>query len=159
MKRSAKTGLKVFGIIVLVCSLGAFCIYILPVSITFHGFRQQMLVGQKYMDSLTEKDFQVWADRTQRYLSEFDPKADMIGSKPVPPELEQLKIIRIDEDSNWVSYVWMGGMDHTELLVEKLENGSFQFTARYDDESNRVIWPKMASVNLSQTNLTLQLRQ
>jgi hypothetical protein len=118
-----------------------------------------MHAGQKYMDSLTEKDFQVWADRTQRYLSEFDPKADMIGSKPVPPELEQLKIIRIDEDSNSVSYVWMGGMDHTELLVEKLENGSFQFTARYDDESNRVIWPKMASVNLSQTNLTLQLRQ
>jgi len=50
-------------------------------------------------------------------------------------------------------------MDHTELLVEKLENGSFQFTARYDDENNRVIWPKMASVNLSQTNLALQLRQ
>ena len=111
------------------------------------------------MDSLTEKDFQVWADRTQRYLSEFDPKANTIGSKPVPPELEQLKIIRIDEDSNSVSYVWMGGMDHTELLVEKLGNGSFQFTARYDDESNRVIWPKMVSVNLSQTNLTLQLRQ
>ena len=159
MKKSTKIGLGIFGFVVLICGVGFFCIYILPVLIMFHGWRQQMLAGQKYMDSLTEKDFQVWADRTQRYLSEFDPKADMIGSKPVPPELGQLKIIRIDEGSNWVSYVWMGGMDHTELLVEKLENGSFQFTARYDDESNRVIWPKMASVNLSQTNLTLQLRQ
>ena len=101
-----------------------------------------MLAGQKYMDSLTEKDFQVWTARTQKYLSEFDPKADVIDSKPVPPELKQLKIIRIDEDSNSVSYVWMGGMDHTELLVKKLEDGSFEFTAGYNDQSNRVIWPK-----------------
>ena len=142
MKSSGEAGLKVFGVIVLICAGAAFCVYILPMLKTFHVWRQQMLVGQKYMDSLADKDFQMWAERTQKYLSEFDPKAYPIDAKPVPPDLEQLKIIRIDEGSNWVSYVWMGGMDHTELLVEKLENGSFRFTATYDDESNRVIWPK-----------------
>jgi len=157
MERPVKTALKILGLVAVVCGVGFFCIYILPIIILFHGFRQQMLAGQKYMDSLTEKDFQVWADRTQKYLSEFDPKADTIDSKPVPPNLKQLKIVRIDEDSNWVSYVWMGGMDHTELLVEKLANGSFQFTARYDDESNRVIWPKTPSTIQVQTNSPFRL--
>jgi hypothetical protein len=110
-----------------------------------------MLAGQKYMDSLTEKDFQVWTARTQKYLSEFDPNADIIDSKPLPPELKQLKIIRIDENSNSVSYVWMGGMDHTELLAERLADGQFQFTAVYNDYSNRVIWPKATNLKDLQT--------
>jgi len=92
MKRPVKTVLKILVVFALICGLGFFCIYILPVVMMFHDSRQQMLAGQKYMDSLTEKDFQVWADRTQKYLSEFNPKADMIGSKPVPPELKQLKL-------------------------------------------------------------------
>ena len=142
MRRPTKTAFIVFGIIVFLCCLWALCIYILPILKTFHEWRLQMLAGQKYMDSLTEKDFQVRTARPQKYLSEFDPKADVIDSKPVPPELKQLKIIRIDEDSNSVRYVWMGGMDHTELLVKKLEDGSFEFTAGYNDQSNRVIWPK-----------------
>jgi len=151
MKRPVKITLSVFGIIVLLCCLWAFCIYILPVLITFHAWRQQMLAGQKYMDSLTEKDFQVWTARTRKYLSEFDPKADIIDSKPVPPELKQLKIIRIDEDSNWVDYVWMGGMDHTSLHAERLADGQFQFTANYDDYSNRVIWPRTSNLKNSRT--------
>lgn len=111
------------------------------------------------MDSLTEKDFQVWTKRTQKYLSEFDPKAYPIGAKPVPPELQQLKILRIDEETNYVGYVWMGGMDHTELYVERMTDGNFQFTAMYNDYSNKVIWPKIPNTNNSQTNLPFQLHQ
>ena len=99
------------------------------------------------MDSLTEKDFQVWTERTQKYLNEFDPQASTIDSKPVPPELQQLKVLRIDESSNFVGYVWMGGMDHTELYVERMADGSFRFTAMYNDESNKVIWPKTPVAN------------
>jgi hypothetical protein len=36
----------------------------------------------------------------------------------------------------------MGGFDHTALTVEKLPGGDFEFTAIYNDNSNRVIWPK-----------------
>ena len=142
MKKPIKTGLGILGIILLLV-VGWFTLeFVVPMFRLFHDFDKQMAAGRKYMDSLTDKDFQIWSERTQKYLSEFDPKAYPIDAKPVPPDLEQLKIIRIDEGSNWVSYVWIGGMDHTELLVEKLENGGFRFTATYDDESNRVIWPK-----------------
>ena len=41
-----------------------------------------------------------------------------------------------------VSYVWMGGMDHTYLKVQRMNDGDFRFTARYNDGKSRVIWPK-----------------
>ena len=142
MKSLTKTGIKILGVIALICAGVFFCIFILPIMVTLYGWSKQMDAGKKYMNSLTEKDFQIWSERTQKYLSEFDPKADQIGAKPVPPELQQLKILRIDESTNYVGYVWMGGMDHTELYVERMSDGNFQFTAKYNDYSNKVIWPK-----------------
>ena len=102
------------------------------------------------MDSLTEKDFKVWANRTQKYLSEFNSNAGMVGVVPVLPELKKLKIIRIDEDTNWVGYVWMGGMDHTELFVERSSDGSFKFTARYNDAEQRIL--KIIRPDVTETN-------
>ena len=87
MEKPVKNGLSILGIIVLLCCVWAFCVYILPVLKTFHEWRQQMFAGQEYMDSLTERDFQIWADRTQLYLSQFDPDAHPIDAKPVPAEL------------------------------------------------------------------------
>jgi len=142
MKSSTKTGFKIFGVITLICGAVIFCVFILPTMLMFHRWNKQMDAGRKYMNSLTEKDFQVWTERTQKYLSEFDPKAYPIGAKPVPPELQQLKILRIDESTNYVGYVWMGGMDHTALFVKRMTDGGFQFTAMYNDQSNKVIWPR-----------------
>ena len=57
-----------------------------------HDMEKQMKTGQKYMDSLTDKDIQVWIQRTQKYLKDA-PTTNTIywDDKPVPPELEQLK--------------------------------------------------------------------
>jgi hypothetical protein len=141
MNSSIKSGLKFLGLVIFICFLMLLGIGVFVSPIFFYS-NPQTKAGRKYMDSLTEKDFQVWEDRTKKYLDEYDPKADEVRAKPVPPELKQLKILRISEGSNWVSYVWAGGFDHTELHVEKLSDGQFQFTAVYSDESNRVIWPK-----------------
>jgi hypothetical protein len=100
MKRPIKTSLTIIGVAVLICSAGFFCIYILPILNTFHEWRQQMLAGQKYMDSLTERDFQIWTERTQKYLSNFNPTNRVIATETVPPDLAKLKILRIDENSN-----------------------------------------------------------
>ena|SRR5580692_6473720 len=118
-----------------------------------HDMEKQMKIGQKYMDSLTDKDIQVWIQRTQKYLKD-DPATNTIywDTEPVPPELEQLKIEGIDIESNEVDYVWVGGMDHTILYVERLTNGSFQLTAEYNNYSNRVIWPKTANGKNLQSN-------
>jgi hypothetical protein len=146
VKRSVKTGIKIFGIVALICSVSLFCIYYLPVILMFHRSRQQMLAGQKYMDSLTEKDFQIWVERTQKHLSNFNSAGWTAEAEVISPELKELKIVRVDKESNWVNYVWMGGFDHTALHVERLANGKFEFLAIYNDESNRVIWPKASNL-------------
>jgi hypothetical protein len=115
----------------------------------FQYYRAQMAVGRVYMDSLTEKDIPEWIDRTEKLLSEYKPGMHPIGvyglggrAKPIPPDLSELKIIRIDITENEVSYVWMGGLDHTELQVHRLKDGSFQFVAQYNDATSKVMWPK-----------------
>jgi hypothetical protein len=50
--------------------------------------------------------------------------------------------VNINILSNEVDYVWVGGMDHTILYVERMTNGSFRLTAEYNNYSNRVIWPR-----------------
>jgi preprotein translocase subunit SecE len=157
MKSSTKKGLKILGLIILISGVVIFFAFIFSLVGFIYSCNRQMTAGRAYMDSLTEKDILVWIDRTKKYLDEYDPKADKIGAKPVPPELKKLKILRIDEGTNFVGYVWMGGMDHTELFVERMADGSFQFTAGYNDESNKVIWPKTPNKPYLQTNNTFHL--
>ena len=103
--------------------------------------RAQMDAGRVYMDSLTEKDIPVWIERTEKLLSEH-PDSVSNGTKPISPDLLKLKIKNIKVDENAVSYVWMGGLAHTELQIHRLKGGSFQFVAYYNDARSRVIWPK-----------------
>lgn len=109
--------------------------------------RARMATGRVYMDSLTRDDVHAWIGRTKQILSE-SPNTYAIGvygsgGKPIPPDLDKLGIIRIDiVDKDEVRYVWMGGLDHTELEVHRLEDGSFKLIAHYNDERSKVIWPK-----------------
>jgi hypothetical protein len=148
MKSPFKTVLKILGIVLLICATGFSCIYVLPVAKLFRDSRKQMIAGQKYMDSLNEKDFQAWVERTQKYLSTFNATNWVIEADNLPHDLKELKILSIYfEDSNSVDYVWMGGFDHTMLHVERLTNEQFRFTAIYNDNSNRIIWPRLQIEN------------
>ncbi len=107
-----------------------------------------MATGAAYMRSLKEVDVPPWIDRTTRFLSEYDPGAGPaigvygMGGKPIPADLQQLGIVRVDILADQVRYVWMGGMDHTELEIARLPDGSFRFIAHYSDVQSEVIWPK-----------------
>jgi hypothetical protein len=113
-----------------------------------YSMSTQMKAGQRTMDSLTEADIPLWVNRTEELLAKFDPRAETIGTygpggKPIPADLQLLKILRVDiYDSNTVGYVWLGGMDHTYLVIQRASGSNFTFTAHYNDKTNRVIWPK-----------------
>ena len=117
---------------------------IIEFAIASHDTNKQMNAAKKYMDSLTDKDVQAWIQRTQKYLNEYkyDPTNGGFNSFDAPPELQQLGIEGIEEQSNEVDYVWLGGMDDTALSVERMSNGDFQVVAVYTPYSNSVIWPK-----------------
>jgi hypothetical protein len=150
MKRSTKIGLIISGSTI-VLTIVIFCItiffwFIFPIVKQLRAGRGQMMAGQNYMNSLTEKDFQIWTGRTQRYLSNFNRTNWMIEIESIPMDLRELKILSIYvEGTNSVDYVWMGGFDHTMLHVDRLKNGQYVFTAIYSDQSNRLIWPKNAA--------------
>jgi hypothetical protein len=113
----------------------------------FGGMRHQMATGASYMKSLKESDVSPWIERTKRLLAEWRPGSDPVGAyglggKPIPADLQHLGIIRIDILQDQVRYVWMGGMDHTELEVDRLADGTFRFIAHYNDYRSEVIWPK-----------------
>lgn len=127
--------------------LGGISYFVLPPACLFYYMFSQMRAGQRYMDSITENDVPVWIERTEKYLSEYDPNSNSvgvygIGDKPVPAHLKKLKILRIDISRDAVYYVWVGGLDHTYLEVQKAEQGDFKFIANYNDYSSKVIWPK-----------------
>jgi hypothetical protein len=141
-------GMKIFNIIALcILTILAFIFVFFgrdffEMLYAFHYWDKQMKIGKKYMDSLTDKDIQVWIRRSENYLKQDNPKDFNTDVRPVPPDLKQLGIVMIDEDTNLIDYVWMGGMDHTDLYVERMADGSFQVTAEYNDYSNHVIWPR-----------------
>jgi hypothetical protein len=125
----------------------------------FRPMRAQMATGSEYMKSLSEADIKQWITRTEKLLSEYQPGSNSIGvygqgAKPIPPDLQKLKIIRIDILEDQVRYVWMGGLDHTELEVDRLSDGSFKFIAHYNDQKSEVIWPR--ATHASKSNQAMQ---
>jgi hypothetical protein len=117
----------------------------------------QMSAGSAYVKSLKQDDVQQWIDRTKKFLTEYDSKSQSIavygmGGKPIPPDLQQLKIIRIDISPNQVRYVWSGGMSpRTDLEVDRLPDGRFTLTAHYSDTDSEVIWPRTPNHALERT--------
>jgi len=122
----------------------------------FGLWRKQMAIGETYMKSLGDSDVPAWIARTKPLLGEWNPSLHPIGvyglgGKTIPADLQRLGIVRIDILENRVDYVWMGGMDHTELEVDRLPDGSFQFIAQYNDYKSEVIWPKRPNKSLQPT--------
>ena len=105
MKKKAK--LVLIGVTILV--LGGTGYYLFPIGYLFYTMGRDMRAGQHCIDSISDKDIPIWVDRTEKYLREYDPNSDGIGdygmSKPIPTELKELGIGRIDIGQNSVCYV------------------------------------------------------
>jgi hypothetical protein len=136
MKKSTKTIIAICGLVVSVVIVLLFFARIFDIGAS----KEQMDSAKKYMDSLTDKDIQAWIQRAKRDLKNDDPKA--FATKDAPPDLQQLGMTGIEEDSNYIDYIWFGGMDYTALEIKRMSNEDFQVVAIYTPYSNRVIWPK-----------------
>ena len=117
---------------VIVCGVVFFCVFILPIEETILSWDKQRSTGRKYMNSLTKRFSSLDRSNSKKFFDEshLSSQIKRIGAKSVPPELKILGIIRIDETTNMVRYMWMGGFDHTGLEVERLSDNTFQFLYR-----------------------------
>jgi hypothetical protein len=115
---------------------------VFPIGLLIFSMSAQMNAGQAVLKGLTPEKLKIWADRSQSFWANTS-KADYgmgvygIGKKPIPVELAALKIIRIDIEEDSIEYVWLGGMDHTYLYIEKERHGNLHFYAQYDDETRK----------------------
>ena len=137
-----RTSLVIIGLLAIaIITIGALFYARGPFAVWSH----HMAVGASYMKSLKESDMPPWIERTKRLLTESPPDSHSVGvygqgGKPIPADLQQLGIIRVDIFQDQVCYVWMGGMDHTDLEVDRLPNDRFRLIAHYNDFHSRVIW-------------------
>ena len=128
-------------------AIGCLCLIII---IAFYGFvvfremTRQMNVGKHYMDSLSESDIQNWISRSEDLLEKQGEAGEtkFFYQEEISADLIALKIIRVDVLKDSVRYMWLGGLDHTGLIVTRLPDGEFEIYAQYNDHSGRTLWPK-----------------
>jgi len=53
---------------------------------------------------------------------------------PIPNEFSEMRVLNIIVTANAVCYVWMGGMDHTNLLVKRDKTGNWTVDAYFSDD-------------------------
>ena len=135
------------GLLMLCVAIGAFLLW-----------KRQMAAGRTYMKSLRESDMPLWIERSEHLLAEYRPDVPPVGvyddvthSKPIPPDLARLKIVRVDIFEDRVCYVWMGGMDHTYLEARRLTGDGFTLIAHYNDYESEVVWPKRPNHAMERT--------
>ena len=149
VSRNMRMTIKPILIGITILALAGVAYYLISIGYLFRYISAQMKAGQSCMDSITEQDIPTWIDRTEKYLTNFDPTSSEVIHHgvidPIPADLKELGIQRIDihtgRDSVW--YVWVeGGLDHTCLEVRRIMPGEYRFVAVYNDESAKIIWPK-----------------
>jgi hypothetical protein len=147
MKRRSKIILWAVGATLLVCIATAITI----LEIIDRPFRLQMKAGRQFMDSLTPEDIRFWTARAEQLLAQHNPNAGDIGNLPVPADLRKAKVMRVDvSPPDYVSFDWMGGIDHTELVFRKISDGTFEVTAVYSDYEQERLWPTNTANNQMQ---------
>ena len=108
--------------------------------------KQQEKVGQRFMQSLSEKDLDGWVHWADEKMScyERDHKADCvsIANKDLPMELRRINVLRLDMSTNIITLVWVGGMGNTSLQFRKERDGTMRVVAWYTDESSRELYCK-----------------
>jgi hypothetical protein len=136
----------VFGLaVVLTCF---FCIYhskMAEMTYLLVSFKNQSHMGASYMRSLEADDLQTWIGRTENIINSFaiNGSAIELFSGDIPTELTELGIQRVDITTDSVRYVWLGGIDHTNLYISKVRDGTFEVVAHYNDKTPGVrLWPK-----------------
>lgn len=107
--------------------------------------KRQMQIGRTYIDSLDEQKCYEWIERTKGLIAKYGPVGSPIKlvDSSLPEDLKAIGLVRVDIEENGIRYVWMGGMDHTNLYVRKNNSDEFEILANYDDATPEItLWPK-----------------
>ncbi|MEO1093712.1 MAG: hypothetical protein AAFX01_02280 [Cyanobacteria bacterium J06638_28] len=118
------------------------------VSTLITGWSEQMDTGIAYMESLTEHDVPYWIEISQDYLAQpclaASTGCPILIEDEIPSDLRDIGIMSVRVHQDEVYYVWLGGMDHTYLLVSQEPDQSFSLIAHHNNEiPSKVLWSQI----------------
>lgn len=113
---------------------------------SFEFAQSQARIGRAYMDGMQDGDFQEAAGFAQELMSEPPPQWNWhsmseFDGRPVPKRWHERGVIFVRYRPGWVSLGWHGGPHaHSDLRIERGDDGSLTFTAHYTDyEPERIL--------------------
>ena len=98
--------------------------------------------AKAYFDTLNPAIIGTWIERSKKLMDAYDPNKDSsLSGAQLSNDLRSLNVVNVNVDRDEVASVWSTGLDHTEILVMRLPDKSFQVIAQYDNEHSKVVWP------------------
>ncbi|BCX47509.1 hypothetical protein HAHE_14170 [Haloferula helveola] len=129
------------GTLLVAAMVGAVVVtqFVVAMNRSFEFAQEQARIGRAYMDGMEDADFREVAAFAHKLMSEPEPEWNWHSmskhdDQPVPEPWRERGVIFVRYRPDWVSIGWHGGPHaHTHLDVDRADDGSFTFTARYTD--------------------------
>lgn len=118
----------------------------------FHVMSKNMVKGQEYLYQMDEDELKKLLIDANTFRNDSSLTAigfgalSLINDNGIPPKYRERGIIRIDVRRNRVSYIWMGGFDHTCLYITFEGDKVIRIGAGYNDHSGQKYYPVLEPV-------------
>jgi hypothetical protein len=118
-----------------------------------YDLRNRMGIGKEFMENLDDESLKVWirdAGEIRKNDTLRTKKNGMWIIANLEPGLQdkygKYGIRRLDVSEAAVSFVWTGGLDHTDLTMRYKNDSLIRITAQYNDYTYQELYPKLKPV-------------
>ncbi|KMQ50095.1 hypothetical protein CHISP_2955 [Chitinispirillum alkaliphilum] len=133
--------------------LGLVIVFFLVVNI--YGiitFGSSMKTGQKIFENMSQNEL-IYFKNEALHLHSIDSLrmkgVRALFGKELKEEYREKGIKRIDVRDSIVSFIWMGGFDHTALTFLIQKNSVTKVTAIYNDYTTQILYPVLGNVKFA----------
>jgi hypothetical protein len=147
MKFKAKQIIISILIIIVIIIIGPTLLNIVGMGIGFRVWQSNMEKGKKLIENMDKSQLVYFINDAKSLLSQDSLKHKGINAiKNLNEDYRKKGIIRIDVLDSSVAYVWMGGMDHTALIMRFHKDSIKHIHAIYNDYTRQDLFPILGKV-------------
>ena len=114
-------------------------LFIVGMNRAYEFAQSQAILGRSFMDSMPPETYATTLDHALKLMAEPGPSTKNWNEiRDIPEPWLSRGIIFIRYTPDRVSYGWHGGPHaHTELILDRTDNGTIKFIAHYTDYEER----------------------
>lgn len=117
--------------------------------VVFPPMKKQIRKGQEFISQMDEELLITFINDAYTYKNDSlqtENKYRSLRIDEFPKEYEEVGIIGVRISESYVSFVWMGGLDHTSFGVGFTGDSVTRIGVSYNDYSTQQIYPKLEPV-------------